>query len=192
MVTKQLSNAEIASDPKARETMKKKYDRHRNVTWDEGGVRELDDVKREANKNGTTIHIGRVFGIAGIKHHELPVDNPMRKYKGRYVFQGNNVKDQDGNWAVFQELGASPASMETSNVVDFYSLLPGHVQMQGDAEMAYVQRKLQGTPTWMILPKDQQPKEWAKKYRMPVVPLVRALYGHPDAGCFWDNIVRHK
>eukprot|EP00971_Amphidinium_carterae_P000150 3338-Amphidinium_carterae.3 len=95
-------------------------------TWDETKVREYDDVVREAKNKNETRHVGRVFGffgIAGIKGHELPVGHAQRKYKGRYVFQGNNVKDQDSR----QQLGDIPgvgsiSSMEVSKILDFHSL----------------------------------------------------------------------
>ena len=54
-------------------------------------------------------------------------------YKGRAVFQGNNVRD----WAIFQELGSCPATMEAARCVDAYGLLPGHAVEQSDAEQAY-------------------------------------------------------
>eukprot|EP00972_Heterocapsa_arctica_P099016 14611357-Heterocapsa_arctica.AAC.1 len=60
--------------------------------------------------------------------------------------------------------------------------LDGHDIEQCDAQQAYVQSKLGGTPTWVTLPKLLQPVEWASKYRNPVVRLKLALYGHPDAG----------
>eukprot|EP00971_Amphidinium_carterae_P097810 1935366-Amphidinium_carterae.1 len=82
MVTKQLSNKEILQDPLAQEAMTKDFKRHQNKTWDETKVREYDDVIRETKAKGETIHVGRVFGIAGIKGHELPKDHPQRKYKG--------------------------------------------------------------------------------------------------------------
>eukprot|EP00971_Amphidinium_carterae_P132052 2615742-Amphidinium_carterae.1 len=50
-----------------------------------------------------------------------------------------------------------------------------------NAEMAYIQATLQGIKTWVRLPKDQWPAAW-RRMRDPVCPLVRALYGHPDAG----------
>ena len=39
----------------------------------------------------------------------------------------------------------------------------------------------------MRLPKDRWPPEWHGKYVDPVVRLVLALYGHPDAGGFWEQ-----
>ena len=37
------------------------------------------------------------------------------------------------------------------------------------------------------LPKNRWPKEWIGKYRRPVCPLVMALYGHPEAGGYWEE-----
>eukprot|EP00971_Amphidinium_carterae_P333161 6467726-Amphidinium_carterae.3 len=62
--------------------MDKEYNKHKTHTWDETKVKECDDVVKEAKAKGETFHVGRVFGIAGIKGHELPVGHPLRKYKG--------------------------------------------------------------------------------------------------------------
>ena len=43
------------------------------------------------------------------------------------------------------------------------------------------------TETWVRLPPEAQPKAWATLgLRDPVVPLIKALYGHPDAGGYWE------
>eukprot|EP00971_Amphidinium_carterae_P210090 4167985-Amphidinium_carterae.1 len=71
--------------------------------------------------------------------------------------------------------------MEASKILDFHSLKKGNIAMASDAAMAYIQATLQGIKTWVRLPKDQWPAAW-RRLRDPVCPLVRALYGHPDAG----------
>ena len=63
-----------------------------------------------------------VFGIVVEKNHELDPKDPRRKYKGRAVFQGNHVRDQDGNWALFADLGSSPATMEAARAADAVSM----------------------------------------------------------------------
>eukprot|EP00971_Amphidinium_carterae_P254287 5048029-Amphidinium_carterae.4 len=97
MVTKQLNNKEIAHHPAAKAAMDKEYNKLKNHTWDETKVREFDEVVMETKTKNETFHVDRVYGSAGINGHELPVGPPLRKYEGRYVFQGSHVKDQDGN-----------------------------------------------------------------------------------------------
>ena len=65
------------------------------------------------------------------------------------VFLGDQVKDQDGNVAVFQELGSAPATMSASNVADYHGLLPGNVLMTADVTSAYPQAEISGTETWV-------------------------------------------
>ena len=73
-------------------------------------VREWDDVSREARAGGYAVHVGRVFDFCVLKGSELKDGDPNKKYKGRVVFQGNNVHDQDWNVAIFQELSSCPAT----------------------------------------------------------------------------------
>ena len=42
------------------------------------------------------------------KNSELPDNDPRRKFKGLDVFLGDQVKDQDGNVALFQDLSSAP------------------------------------------------------------------------------------
>ena len=127
--------------------------------------------------------MGRIFEICVEKGFELPVGDPNRKYKGRVVFQGNNVKDQNWQAALFNEMSSAPASMEASKACYAFGLLPGHATQQCDAEQAYIHSKLEGAPR---MPRERWPAAWAK-FRDPVCPLVLALYGHPDAGGCWEK-----
>ncbi len=65
--------------------------------------------------------------------------------------------------------------------------LPGYVVKTGDARGAYTQSLLKGVETWVTLPDNRWPKPWTKKFRKPVVRFVLALYGHADAGGFWEE-----
>ena len=141
---------------------------------------------RDARAGGYATNIGRVFGICGLRGSELPPSPPLRKYKGRFVFQGNNVRAECSRPAIFEELSPSPATLEASKAVDAFGLLPGNDIQQRDAEQAYVQSKLGGTPAWVRLPKDRWPVSWAG-VRDPVCPLIFSLYGHPDAGGYWER-----
>ena len=87
---------------------------------------------------------------------------------------------------MFQDLGSSPATLDASRAVDAYGAAPGHVIEVADAEQAYVQAEMKGTPTWVCLPPEQRTGK-ALKMRRPVCLLKRALYGHPDSGTFWEE-----
>ena len=151
--------------------------------WDEERVVEWRDVKRAAQLSGTTTHIGRIFAICVEKNSELEPEK--RKFKGRAVFGGDQVRDECGNWAMFQDLGSCPATMDAARAGDVYGCLPGHATEQSDAEQAYTQAMLVGTETWVRIPPEQWPASWAGKSD-PVCPLILALYGHPDSGGHWE------
>ena len=186
-VARPVGKKEIQENPKAKAALQKEWDRLRQAgCWDETKVRSWREVAAEARQKGETHHVGRIFAICVEKNAELAEDNPARKYKGRVVFQGNQVKDENWEVAMFQELSSSPATMEASKVADCFGIAPGHVVEQADAEQAYTQSKLGGVPTWVSLPRDQWPKAW-EKYDDPVCPLVLALYGHPDSGGYWER-----
>ena len=53
------------------------------------------------------------------KHSQLPVGGPKRKFKGRGVLLGNQVKNQSFEAATFQDLGNSPASFEALRWAEF-------------------------------------------------------------------------
>ena len=105
--------------------------------WDEAHPREQRAVEREARERGETAHFDRVFDICVEKNYHLPVGSLGRKFKGRAVYQGNNVRGQNGNWAIFQDLASCPSTMAASKLADFYALSLGNVGEQVDAEMAY-------------------------------------------------------
>ena len=64
--------------------------------------------------------------------------------KGRAVLLGDNVKDQDFNWAEFCELGSSPPSTEAAKALGAMGSLRGYVVKTGDARGAYTQTLLRG------------------------------------------------
>ena len=160
-------------------------------------VREWGEVCATARRLKQLVHLGRVFGFCVEKGSQLPKGHINRVSKFRVVFQGNDVKDQNYENALFQDLGSNPASMQAGKAVDCYGCLPGHAVEQCDADQAYIQTELTGTETWIALPEEAWPAEWwnkdgSPKYKHPVVKLLRALYGHPDAGTFWEEHVDRK
>ena len=112
--------------------------------------RKLLAQHRQKNK----YHWGRVFALCVEKGSELDSTDPNRKFKGRVVFQGNNVKDENYDWALFAELGSSPCTMQAGKIADAIGLLDGNRAEFSDAEAAYTQAKLKGIETFIELPKD--------------------------------------
>ena len=109
-----------------------------------------------------------------------------RKYKYRVVFQGNRVINQNYDAAIFQDLGSSPATLEASRAVDAFGSRQGSAIDVVDAEQAYVQAEMKGTPTWVCLPPEQRTGK-AATMRQPVFRLKKALYGHADSGGYWER-----
>ena len=151
-----VSKDEIKKNKLAQQANDAEWQRLRDIgTWIENQVEEASVVrKRFAARNKwkspdqiEKAHFGRVFCITVEKNAELPVGHPLRKFKGRVVFQGNNVRDENWEVAMFQELSSSPASMQAGRAVDMYGLLHGHHIEQADAVQAYTQSLLGGTKT---------------------------------------------
>ena len=164
-VARLVSKDEVSRTCKAQEAMDKEWNKllSRGV-WDQSRVRECKEIVAEARSRGETVHLGRIFEACYEKGSELPHDDPRRKFKGRTVFQGNNVHDENWDHALFAEMGSSPASMEAAKVLDAYGSQPGFSKQQADAVQAYVQALFKGTPTWVSLPGNRWPKDWEKKY----------------------------
>ena len=157
-------------------------------TWDESNVQEYEKVASEAQAEGRTVHFGNVFNLCVLKGSELRDGNKGKKYKGRTVFQGNRVWDQNWDVAMFQELSSTPATMEASKAMDFLGMQKGWATQQADAKQAYTQSKLGGDETWVFLPEDQWPTDWKRRgFKRPVCRLDLALYGHPNAGAYWEQ-----
>ena len=187
-VARLVPKDEVKKSPKAKAALDKEWENLRTKgVWDESRVKECKSIVEEARKKGETVHLGRIFEACYEKGSELPADDPRRKFKGRTVFQGNNVRDQDSDHALFAELGSSPASMEAAKLLDAFGSQPGFSKAQADAIQAYIQALFTGVPTWLSLPRNRWPEHWEKQFWQPMVPLVLALYGHPDSGGIWEN-----
>ena len=86
------------------------------------------------------VHLGRIFEACYEKGTELQQDNLLRKFKGRTVFEGNNVRDENSDHAhaLFSELGSSPASMEAAKILDAFGSQLGYAKQQADVPGAHV------------------------------------------------------
>ena len=126
-----------------------------------------------------------------LKGSELEDGNPLKKMKGRVVFRGNKVWTATCEEAVFEEATCNPADMLAAKTADAWSCMRGHVCQQADASQAYTQAPFVGdTDTYVRIPDNLWPKWWREEYPDlvdPVCRLHKALYGHPDAGGFWER-----
>jgi hypothetical protein len=189
-VCRQLNRKDIRAEEGAIAALQKELAGLRAAgNWDETGVREWHHVSSESKRSGVKVHIGRIFGIVVEKNTQLKKGDPARKFKGNLVFQGNDTRDEWSHLALFDDVSSSPAAMEAGKAVDAFGLLPGHAVEQADAQQAYIQSDLGGDfVTWVRLPKEFWPESWIKQgFVDPVVPLKRALYGHPRAGHCWEK-----
>ena len=75
------------------------------------------------------------------------------------MFLGDQVRDQNHNWAVFEEFGSSPPSLEASRVLDAFAMTDGYCDASSDAVSAYAQAFLQGCATWVVLPRERWPDQ---------------------------------
>ncbi len=98
-------------------------------------------MRREAHRRGYDVHRGYVLAICADKLRVgaaiPPIQGPSRVPRkcncGPAVFDG----------AKFQDLGNTPATLQSARAADFIGRLPGHVLEVANAEQAYVQVEMQ-------------------------------------------------
>ncbi len=93
LVARPVRPKEVKTNPAAQASLDKEYNAlcHELKAWDMNGVREWTAVQNEARKANKRVHVGMIFGICVEKNAELPAGDPNRKYKCRFVFQGNQL-----------------------------------------------------------------------------------------------------
>ena len=123
--------------------------------------------------------------------------------KFRVVFQGNDVRTKSGVSAIdlYEEVSSSPASFTASRVVLACAALTRRRVTFRDALQAFLQASISGpgrVSTWVELPRDWWPDSWFTdgaarqhpRFTRPVVMLLLALYGHPEAGALFDALLQ--
>ena len=106
-VTKALSHAEVAQCPEVQKAIRAEAEGLQSMnTWDETSVRDKQRVIDDAKKSGRHTVIGDLLVIGSIKFFER--DKSFWKYKGRICYRGDAAKDQNGAYAIYQELKRIP------------------------------------------------------------------------------------
>ena len=155
-----------------------------NKVWSFDEVVSRDDLLERTKKDKASVNIGRLMTILSIKNFESP---SLRKLKARIVFRGDDIRTEDNTLAVLQEAKVNPTGLVGLNINLAYGCCKGNSSTQSDVVRAYTQSYLQTVvPTWVELPGELVPPEHAH-IRRPCVKLVKALYGHPEAGWHWNN-----
>jgi hypothetical protein len=104
MVARSVTRQEVTKTLAASQSLKDEAQKLvEKGAWDPSGVREWQQVADTARNTGEKAHVGRVFGIVVEKHPELPHGHPERRFKGRLVFQGNEVRDKNSHDAIFSD-----------------------------------------------------------------------------------------
>ena len=93
--------------------------------WRWETLREWADVSAEARAREEEVHLGFLFGLMVEKGSEFQKDDPRRYFKYRIVFRGNDVKDQNYEVAMFQEMATTPTTLEASRYSSLLACLPG-------------------------------------------------------------------
>ena len=92
-VARTVKPAEVKTNTKAQAAMEMEWRRLRQVprkdgkagVWDEDAVQEWSSVRRNAQRQNNKANVGLIFGIVVEKNHELPEQDPNRKYKASSV-----------------------------------------------------------------------------------------------------------
>ena len=111
------------------------------------------------------------------------------------------MQDEFGLAAAFPEAGSGASYGAASKLLDTVARLPGNDGQQSDAPAAYTQSEMyeddiegDEVETYVQLPEWQwtpaMREAHARTGRRPVCRLLRSLYGHPNAGLFWERKYR--
>ena len=94
-------------------------------TWIESQIQSKADVLSWSRRTSNSVHFGSLMVIVSVKGAELSPDS--WKLKARIVFRGENIRDEGGMSAVFDELySGSPSSLEGLNTTIAFGLLDSH------------------------------------------------------------------
>ena len=93
LVSRPVSRAEMLSDPEAMQSMLNEWGGlWAQDTFDGSWIREYDEVVATSKAEKQEVHLARVHGICVEKNYQLPKNDKKRKFKGRGVLLGDQVK----------------------------------------------------------------------------------------------------
>ena len=134
-------------------------------------------IFEEMTSNPATMEAAKIIDFFGCLDGKAPLDDPEDMPEG----EGGSAEAPNHS-----HKANAPADRGTTRAPGV-TTTPGegerYVITQSDATQAYCQADLGGSTTWIRLPENRRPKKWAGM-KDPVCKLVKALYGHPNSGCY--------
>ena len=111
----------MLANPKAMAAMHEEWNRlWDNSVWDHNDIREWPYVAYTAQREGESVHMGRLFGLCVQKGSELPGTDVRKKFTGS-CSGGHAVIDQSWESAIFQNLISSPSALSAEKCIDYCS-----------------------------------------------------------------------
>ena len=119
MVHRKVNKKEIDAQPAAQEALNRERRKLEAIpVWDIKNPRPWQEVAEEAKKNGTKVYVGNLSKLVTQKHSELPDGHPSKVYKGRVVYRGDDIRDENWDLALFGDIASAPSSMVASKICD--------------------------------------------------------------------------
>ena len=148
-------------------------------------------VRKEAVAKGEEAHLGFLFGLMVENGSEFPEGDPRRYFKYRVVFRGNDVKDQNWDVALFQEMATTPTTLEASRYSDLLACFPGNSVEGRNVQQAYLQAEMEGTPTYVVLSEELWTPEMyeMKRGRQPCVPFAKSSVRTQEQWCILASLL---
>ena len=198
-VTKTLTRTEALKDVK-----------YNHLDWDKAIQKECKTMRtfgvmgkvyaEEEVINRRFYNVARLLGAWAIKNFELLLSMWDPRY--RCVYGGNDPRRADGSTALYATSASLPASLRDFRIFAVIASLHSWSLWLGDVTGAYLNAAAP-PDTFVVLSEEMidhllDPDE-AEKYRQlqkagkkPVVELLKALYGHTQAGFLWEAEARKQ
>ena len=140
MVHRKIGRAEVRQHPEAQNALDKERKKLEAIpVWDKDHPESWPDVARRARKAGKHVYVGNLMELVTQKHSELSDGDPLKKYKGRIVYRGDDIRDEFFDHALFGDVASAPSSMAASKACDAWGAPPGNATQLSDADSAYIQ-----------------------------------------------------
>ena len=124
--------------PAAKKAMDKEWDKLDALnSFNYASVQEKWVVQGWCKSDCEIRHFANVMPICHKKNAQLTEKHWV--YKGRVVLRGDQIKDEDGYWAVFSEQGTSASSIASMKFLNAIAMAPGNDGENSDAKGAYTQ-----------------------------------------------------